>query len=468
LKRSLAWCALPLMVAVATINLRGQTQSAPSEHDLRNRIGAYLAPFVDSGNFTGAVLISRHGKVLLRGAYGLANYELGVPNSPRMRFHIASVSKAFTAAAILQLQEKGRLTLSDPASRFLPDFPQGDKIQIENLLTHTSGIRDINDLADYDDFARSPHTLPELVAKFAGLPLQFQPGAKYSYSNSNYNLLALILERATGESYPDYLRRHIFGPAGMEESGHDGDAATLIPLAATGYEPAGEKGYENSPYIDWSTKTGNGSLYSTVDDLYRFDRALNREVILKKATCQAYFVEGKGNRYGWYIGSRLGHRVMSAKGRSPGFTAELDRFTDDDLTIILLSNSYSTVTQDPIAEALAAIVFGQLPVPPPMHAVDVPQSALASYAGEYQYGPDYFAPNAKFTLIPQPGYLLLQLGNSRTPLVPLQPNEFFDRKFFGRVVMQKDNSGAVIGLKVRYGTTEFRAQRLGARPATEP
>jgi CubicO group peptidase (beta-lactamase class C family) len=468
LKRSLAWCALPLVVAMAAIDLCGQTQGEPSENELRDRIGAYLAPFIDSGNFTGALLISRHGKVLLREAYGLANYELGVPNSPRMRFHIASVSKAFTAAAILQLQEKGRLTLSDPVSRFLPDFPEGDKIRIEHLLTHTSGIRDINDLADYDDFARSPHSLPELVAKFAGLPLQFQPGAKYSYSNSNYNLLALILEKATGESYPDYLRRHIFGPAGMEESGHDGDATTLIPLAAAGYEPAGEKGYENAPYIDWSTKTGNGSLYSTVDDLSRFDRALNREVVLKKATCQAYFVEGEGNRYGWYIGRRLGHRVMSAKGRSPGFTAELDRFPDDDLTIILLSNSYSTVLQDPIAEALAAIVFGQRPVPPSMHRVDVPPSVLASYAGEYQYGPDYFAPDAKFELSVEPGYLLLRLGDSRTPLVPLQPTEFLDRKFFGRVVMEKDSSGAVIGLKVRYGTREFRAQKLGARPAAEP
>lgn len=467
MKRNLAWSALPLVFAVATINIHGQTQSEPSEDDLRSRIEAYLAPFVDSGNFTGAVLISRHGKVLLRRAYGLANYELGVPNSPRMRFHIASVSKAFTAAAILQLQEKELLKLSDPVSRFLPDFPEGDKIQIENLLTHTSGIRDINDLPEYDDFARSPHTLPELVAKFAGLPLQFQPGAKYSYSNSNYNLLALILERVTGEGYPDYLRRHIFGPAGMEESGHDGDAATLIPFAAAGYEPAGEKDYENAPYVNWSTKTGNGSLYSTVDDLYRFDRALNLEVVLKKTTRQAYFVEGEGNRYGWYIGRRLGRRVMSAKGRSPGFTAELDRFTDDDLTVILLTNSYSSVSQDPVAEALAAIVFGQRPVPPTMLALNLPQSALASYAGQYQFGPDWFTPNEKFRLSLKPGYLLLQFGNSRTPLVPLQPTEFLERKFFGRVVMQQDNSGTVTGLKVRYGSTEFRARRLAEQPATD-
>lgn len=158
---------------------------------------------------------------------------------------------------------------------------------------------------------------------------------------------------------------------------------------------------------------------------------------------------------------------MSAKGRSPRFTAELDRLTDDDSTIILLSNSYSTVSQDPIAEALAAIVFGQRPVPPPMHAANVPQSVLASYVGQYQYGPDYFVPEGRFALSLEPGYLLLQLGNSRSPLVPLQPTEFLERKLFGRVVMQKDNSGTVIGLKVRYGTKEFRAQKLVERPATQ-
>lgn len=181
-------------------------------------------------------------------------------------------------------------------------------------------------------FARSPHLLPEIVGKFANLPLQFEPGTKYSYSNSNYNLLAQILEKVSGESYAQYLGRHIFEPAGMGESGHDGVASDLIPSAASGYAPAGVKGYEKAPYVDWSTKTGNGSLYSTVDDLYRFDRALNSESVVKASSRQKYFVEGGGNRYGWYIGQRLGRRIMSAKGRSPGFTAELDRFLDDDVT----------------------------------------------------------------------------------------------------------------------------------------
>jgi CubicO group peptidase (beta-lactamase class C family) len=431
--------------------------------EISNRLEAYLKPFVETGNLSGTVLVARKGRVLFRHSYGMANYELQVPNSPEIRFHLASVSKAFTAAAILQLQEQGRLSIADPLSRFVPDFPNGGRITLDNLLTHTTGIPDINDLSDYDTFARGPHTIPELVAKFANLPLEFQPASGYHYSNSNYNLLALVLEKVTGESYGGYLRKHILEPLGMQDTGHDGEASQLIPLIASGYRPAGITDYEKAPYLDWSNKTGNGSMYSTVDDLYRFDRALNTDIVLKASTREKYFVESPGNRYGWYVRKRLGHRVMSGKGRSPGFAAELDRFSDTDVTIILLSNSYATVSQDPIAEALATIVFGQQPPLPAIHAAAIPQSTLSSYAGMYQYGPEYFVPNAKFTLTAEPGYLLLELGDLRTPVVPLSGNDFLERNFFGHVVMSRDAGGAVNGLTTRYGEKEFTARRLEAK-----
>jgi hypothetical protein len=204
-------------------------------------------------------------------------------------------------------------------------------------------------------------------------------------------------------------------------------------------------------------------MYSTVDDLYRFDRALNTDTVLKASTRDKYFVEAEDNSYGWYIYKRLGRRFMAGKGRSPGFAAELGRYPDDDVTIILLINSYSSVSQDPIAGALAAIVFGQQPTPPAVHAAAIPQSTLASYAGLYQYGPDYFDPNAKFTLTAEPGYLLLKRDDLRTPMVPLSENDFLERDFFGHVVMSKDAGGAVSGLTTRYGQREFAARRLEAR-----
>lgn len=437
--------------------LSGQSKD---DSQVAGRIEPYLKPFVDTGNFSGAVLVARKGKVLFRHAYGMANYELSVPNSPGTRFHIASVSKPFTATAILQLLEQGKLSVSDPIARFAV-FPNGDRITIEHLLTHTSGIPNINDLADYDTFARSPHKIEDLVAKFASLPLEFQPGADYRYSNSNYNLLALIVEKASGENYGEYVQKHILDPSGMRNSGHDGDALRVIPQAASGYQPAGTDSYEKVAYLDWSNKTGNGSLYSTVDDLLLFDRALNTDTLLKKATREKYFVEGRGNRFGWFQRKRGAHRVMSSNGRSPGFTAQLDRFPDEDVTVIVLSNSYSTVSQDPIAAALGAIALGEEPVKPPeLRAATLSPSVLASYAGEYQYGPDYFAPNGRVTLTAQPGSLLMELGSFRTPLVPLSDKEFLDRNFLARVIFMADAKGSAEGLKYVYAGKEFVAKRL--------
>jgi CubicO group peptidase (beta-lactamase class C family) len=454
---------LPVILQIACLilpNVSALCQALPDK-ELASRIHAYLEPFSETGNFIGTVLAARGGRILFRQSYGMANYELRVSNSKETRYHIASVSKPFTAAAILQLQEQGRLSVSDHVSRYVTDFPNGDRISLDNLLTHTSGIPDINGLEDYDTFARSPHTVEQLVAKFAGLALQFDPGSDQRYSNSNYNLLALILEKITGESYENYLRQHILEPAGMRDSGSDGDASRLVPFAASGYNPAGISSFEKAPYLDWSNKTGNGSLYSTVDDLYRFDRALNTDAVLKSTTRRKYFVEGEGNRYGWYMRKRFGRRLMAAKGHSPGFTAELDRFPDDDVTIILLSNSYGTASQDPIAEALAAIIFTQkVPLLPTLRAVTIPESVLASYAGQYQYGADYFVPNAKFTLTAKPGFLLMEIGDGHAPMVPLSETEFLERKFFGRVVMSKDAAGKVTGLTCRYGDRNFTAHRL--------
>ena len=458
--KRLAVSILLQMACVSTQTVPALCQTL-TDRDLEGRLSAYLRPFDKTGNFSGTVLVARSGRVLFRRSYGMASYELQVANSNQTRYHVASVSKPFTALAILQLQEQERLNLSDHISHLIPDFPNGDRITLENLLTHSSGIPDINALADYDTFARSPHTVEQLVAKFAGLPLQFQPGTDQRYSNSNYNLLALVLEKTTGESYEEYIRKHILEPAGLRNSGSDGDASRVIPSLASGYVPAGLADYERAAYIDWSNKTGNGSLYSTADDLYRFDRALNTDTLLKSATRQKYFVDGTGNRYGWYMLKRVGHRLMAAKGHSPGFTAELDRYPDDDVTIILLGNSYGTASQDPIAEGLAAIVFGQQ-TPPSMsqYPITVAQSVLASYAGPYQFGSDYFAPNAKFTLTAKPGFLLMQVGEYRTPLVPVSQSDFLERIYFGRAVISKDAAGIASTLTLRYGDKTFTARRL--------
>ncbi len=170
-------------------------------------IDAYLRPFVETNSFSGVVHAARGERELFRKGYGMASYELGVPNAPETRFHIASVSKSFTAAAILLLEERGKLNTSDAISKLVPDYPNGDKIQLEHLLTHGSGIPNVNELPEYRLISRFPQTAAELVALFRDKRLEFEPGARFRYSNSNYNVLALVTSARSSPASPRFRPR---------------------------------------------------------------------------------------------------------------------------------------------------------------------------------------------------------------------------------------------------------------------
>lgn len=420
--------------------IAAQQKTEPAS--LESRVDAYLAPFVQDRNFSGTVLIARKGDVLVSKGYGMASYELGVPNTPKTRFHIASVSKPFTAAAILILQQRGRLRTTDPVSRFVEGFPGGDVITLEHLLTHTSGIPNVNDFPEYEQESKRRHTPASLIALFKDRPRDFPPGERYAYSNSNYNVLAYVIEKVSGQDYGTFLRESIFRPLGMDATGHDGMASDLIPDRAAGYEPSGVRDVQNAPYLDWSVKTGNGSLYSTVGDLYRFDRALYGDGLLGKGSRATMFAGGRGNRYGWFVRKRGERSVMAANGRSPGFTASFERFADDDACVIVLANTYSTVSQDPIAGDLAALAFGEDRIPPAITAWVVEPAVLDTYAGAYTFGPDFFRPNAPVTIRRDGDHLVMDWGGGfLSLLVPVADDEFLDRTFWARVVLKEDAKG---------------------------
>ncbi len=256
--------------------------SVKNEKGLETQINAYVKPYLDVGGFNGSVLIAKKGKVLLSKGYGMANYELGVPNSPQSKFHIASVSKTFTAAAVMLLEERGLLKVGDSLTKFIPDYPNGDKITVHHLLTNTSGIANINDFPEYDAWSKFSHTPEDLIEKFKNKPLDFKPGERgYTESNSNYNLLAFIIEKLSGKSYGEFLEENIFAPLNMKDSGHDNRPEAVLKNRANGYVPVGVSEIKNAPFLDWSIKTGNGSIYSTVEDLYKWDRSLYTEKILR-------------------------------------------------------------------------------------------------------------------------------------------------------------------------------------------
>jgi CubicO group peptidase (beta-lactamase class C family) len=423
--------------------------------DIDRRLEAYVQPYVAGNNFSGCVLIAERGRVLVRRCWGLANRELGVANTPQTRFHIASVSKSFTAAAILRLEEQGKLHVEDPISRFLPHYPRGEAITLHHLLTHTSGIPNVNNFPDYERNSRFAWTLPQIVSWFKDRPLEFSPGARYAYSNSNYSLLALIIESVSGQPYGDFLERHIFGPAGLTNTGHDGRTEAVIPNRAAGYLPVGLDRIENAPCLDWSIKTGNGSLYSTVDDLLRWDRALVRGEVLGAAAARKMFTDHvAGVGYGWFVRGKATRPSVAINGRSPGFSASLERFPASDVVVVVTSNLYTSLAQA-MADDLGAIAHGEArrAVVPP-RPIALPASVMDRYIGLWQFGPDFtFNPNmiGEIKRVDEGLVLASGGGGGASFLIPLAADRFVDRLYGGEVRFTTDPSGQVSTLIWNFG-----------------
>lgn len=378
---------------------------AGARADLEARVDAHVERYLETGNFSGVVLAARGDEVLLAKAYGMASLELDVPNSTETVFHLASTSKPFTTTAILLLAEDGRLAVTDPLSRFVPGFPRGERITLHHLMINSTGIANINAQPIYEELERRRETPESLLEVIRDLPASFEPGERYEYSNSNYNLLALVIERASGLSYGEFLERRIFAPLGMTHSGHHGDAAAIIPGRAEGYSPVGLAALERAPWIDWSVKTGNGSLYSTAADLLRFARALMRGELLSATSLRAMhtaYIASAG--YGWFVRPRHGRPQVHINGRSPGFGSYLGIYPEDDLVVIVLGNIYNSFP-DAIGDAVAGLVFGEEVEPPPFRRLALASDQVGRLVGRYRFDETYYAPDWVMEVEAEDGYL---------------------------------------------------------------
>lgn len=406
--------------------------AAAAPANLQQQVDEYLQPLLRTNNFSGVVLVTRGEEIVFQKGYGSASIEHRVPNSPATVFQIASVSKPFTSAAIMLLGDEGKLDVRAPLTAVLPDYPNGEKLTIHHLLTHTSGIPNINDFPEYDELQRKPHSPAELVAYFKDKPLEFQPGERYSYSNSNYNLLALVIEKVSGLDYGAFLQARVLAPMGLANTGHHGSAAMIVPNIASGYAPTGAVGLERAPYIDWSVKVGNGSLYSDAAGVARFLRNVHRSTLLSLASRSATFTRHSPNAgYGWFLTEANGRDIHHANGRSPGFAAQADYYVADDVTVVVLANTYVSVTTD-IARAIGALYFGTAVKPMPSLRPDpVTAETIAALTGKYQFGPDYYVPNALITIRESGGHLEAMVGEyGPYALVPVSPTKFLIRSFW--------------------------------------
>ena len=443
-----------LVPAVPSIMVQ---DSAPRQ--LEQRIDRFVRPYAASNNFTGVILVRHRGRIQMNKGYGMANYELGVINSSWNRFHIASVTKAFTAAAILLLEERGKLSLDDSVSRHLPGYPNGDRIRIVHLLEHTAGIPNLGSGPDWAREERLPHTTEELVGLFKDLPLDFEPGSQTRYSNSNYNLLTLIIEKLSGQSYESFLRENIWTPLGLRTTVDGSDMTRLVPNRATGVEPAGIRDVRLPRYIDWSGRKGSGSLVTTALELDRFVEALYGRKLLQPGSLAKILAPAEGFAYGWARGERFGRKQMRSAGRSPGYNASVERYLDDGTTVIVLTNSYSPVGQDSVFLAgIHAAVFGPAPAPPALLPIAVKQGSLTDLAGQYQMPQEYFVPNATLELIDRGNRLEAVWSNgARNTIYPVAPGRFLDRNFWAEVTFTRDSAGKVSGFSYGIAGQTFKA-----------
>jgi CubicO group peptidase (beta-lactamase class C family) len=314
--------------------------AAALAQDLAPKADEIVNAYVKQKKFSGSVFVAKGGKIILSKGYGMANYELDVPNTPQTKFRLGSITKQFTAMAIAQLQERGSLSVDDPISKYLPDFPKpaGDKVTIFHLLTHTSGIPSFTGFPDYQQIKMSRFNGEKLIAWLKDKPLEFTPGEKFKYNNSGYFLLGYLIEKVSGKPYEQFVQENIFTPLAMTSTGFDRNSA-LIKNRAAGYTVKG-KDLENSEYIDMTVPGGAGAMYSTVEDLYLWDRALYTEKLVKKATLEKIYTPFKDNyAYGWVVDQQFNRKRITHGGGIDGFNTTIVRFVNDDTCIIALSNT---------------------------------------------------------------------------------------------------------------------------------
>jgi len=348
---------MSLRLLVVLLLLHACTGNIPAQ-DVAVRAEEYLAAQERINHFMGSVIIARDGEPIFRRSYGPANVEHDVPNRAETKFRLGSLTKQFTAASVLLLQERGLLDVSDPIGKYIEDAPRiWEDVSVHHLLTHTSGIPSFTSFPDYQETWMIPSRPEKTMLRFRDKPLEFRPGKKLSYSNSGYILLALIIEKASGIRYEEFLEQNVFSPLGMKNSGHDSFAA-ILKHRATGYVQ-GENGLEHAPYHDMTIPIGGGDLYSTVDDLLAWDRALYTDRLLSDESRKAMFTNHKsGYGYGWGIGKMFGRRIHSHGGGINGFVSQIIRFPEEKATVIVLCNNESSPVMD-IGRDLAAILFGK-------------------------------------------------------------------------------------------------------------
>lgn len=392
-----------------------KAQNIPAQAD------SLLTNYFRQGLFSGNVSIIKKGKILFSKSYGYSNAKTRTPNNKETQFRIGSITKTFIAALILRLHERGKLSLNEKVSKYLPNYHYGDSVTIRNLLNHTSGIKSFTSIEKFQKEKMEMTSTSEVMSTFAQMPLLFSPGSNFQYSNSNYLLLAYIAEKITKKNLSQLLRDEITQPLGMKNTGIDSDGRKS-DNKALGHEASLLSDHDISPNNNIGLLSGAGAMYSTAEDLLRWERAMYGNTILSDSSKSIMFRPYlKNYGLGWQVSQNNSRLSYAHSGSIDGFKSNIQLFPQTETAIIFLSNYFNTPGPE-ICAALEAITFNEpFQIPTERRAITLPQEQLTAYIGNYD-----FQGKLEMSIVIENGRLLSKIkGQPTVSLSPIGDHNFY-------------------------------------------
>ncbi|HEX3127560.1 MAG TPA: serine hydrolase [Thermoanaerobaculia bacterium] len=459
-RRGVGPALVVLFLALGSSALAESKPSLESQDALTAQIDRLLAEAYPAEQPGVAVLVRVGDKVLLRKGYGMASLEWAIPVDPETVFSIGSLTKQFTAFAILKAVQEGKVSLEDPLTRYFPDLPAFfNSIKVEHLLTHTSGIASYPSLPDYLHWSQRDLPKEAVLQRFLQEPLDFDPGKGWVYSDSGFYLLGLILEKVYGKSYSDVMQEKIFGPVGMKHSLVD-EPGRIVSHRAVGHILENGR-IVKAPVVSPNVSYAAGAILSTIDDMALWDHALSHgfipEDLLKRAFNSYRLADGRSTNYGyaWAIGKYEGHVLIEHGGRVSGCESHVLRMPDSAAVVIILGNGLGRKPgPDFLARKIASYLIGKPYAPV---AVALPQEILEEYVGTYRFS------ETSVGKVALDGSRVLFQRNAKEPQVifPKEKDVFFFPDSFTSLRFERDPSGKIVRLIYTpdYGV-ERRAEKI--------
>lgn len=437
---------------ISSCNENPKTQVQTDNPNLQKKIDEYIKAWIKKGKFNGSLLIAKGDSILYNNSFGLAQREFKIPNTTSTKYLIGSITKPFTAYAILLLEKEGKLSLDDKLSKYLPQFPNAESITIYHLLTHKSGVTDYHAFDNWEinsKLAPTPHSTLKTILK---RPSEFQPGKKFSYSNTGYIILGLIIEQVSGLSFRQFIQKEITEPLKLHDTGVASNT-TIIENLASGYT-TNPRETKHTSYIDYNQAFTSGNMYSTTLDLWKFTQALMQSNLLSQEKTNEIFTCEKHYGYGWGIRNFDGLKAYGHYGRMNGYVASLSYIPKDEYFVCYLTNDDNT-PQQTLTKDLLQLIQGKNPkLPVYRQLVPLTNNMKSMVLGNYLVKP---GDTLKVFELNESLYMQ-ETGQTKHELFPVDSLEFEFALFDFTVAFSKPNYLNSDTLKF-VGSSELKAIR---------